>query len=500
MPVTASTLVQETARAQQVSATAPRGVGPSPRAATSGEAAGGFAGLLQSMSGGSQSTALAEAKPAGPSNASNASTRRTESGRSGSLAARTTTLASGASEPSARDGATPGRPAGTALSRSSSSSNVAAKDAAATDEPSEAAQADAREASATGADNLAQWLMQMGLIPSQTAANAGEGVTVGASSEAAASADPASGPDAAVGDAGAAGSAAGSASVGARGGRAFCIPGATGSPGGEGPSAGAAKAAATAGSAKDSAGADTSATATLLGAAAPRSGHDGAVAAIDLSGLASAASAAAALASGSPSLAAATPTAAAGGSASVQVQAAFEDPALAGELLLHVGRFAREGLTEASLHLNPAEMGPIRVQIALDGQQARIDFSAQHAATRDLLESTLPALAQSLAADGLTLSASSVQAPNAVGATEAAAPSATAAGLAAQGQSSGDASGRSSAQDGRDERGAGAGDALRTGVRLAGRTGHGLGAPSGEAGRPEGAAAAAGLRALDLYA
>ena len=76
----------------------------------------------------------------------------------------------------------------------------------------------------------------------------------------------------------------------------------------------------------------------------------------------------------------------------VTVQTHFDDPGMAEEGLLHVGQLARDGIGGASLHLNPAEMGPIRVQITLDGQQARIDFAATHAATRELLEASLAPL------------------------------------------------------------------------------------------------------------
>jgi flagellar hook-length control protein FliK len=68
---------------------------------------------------------------------------------------------------------------------------------------------------------------------------------------------------------------------------------------------------------------------------------------------------------------------------------------------------------QARLQLHPAEMGPITVQIALDGASARVDFHAAVAATRQALEAALPALAGALRESGLTLTGGGVyqQAP-----------------------------------------------------------------------------------------
>jgi len=70
--------------------------------------------------------------------------------------------------------------------------------------------------------------------------------------------------------------------------------------------------------------------------------------------------------------------------------------------------FAKDGIQQAELHLNPAEMGSISVQIALDGDQARVDFGADSAATRQLIENGLPELAAALRDAGFTLSGGGV--------------------------------------------------------------------------------------------
>lgn len=79
-------------------------------------------------------------------------------------------------------------------------------------------------------------------------------------------------------------------------------------------------------------------------------------------------------------------------------------PALGAELTLMV----KEGVSEARLHLNPAEMGPITVQIVVEGQTARVEMAADHAATRQALEQAMPALAGALREDGLTLTGGGV--------------------------------------------------------------------------------------------
>jgi len=69
---------------------------------------------------------------------------------------------------------------------------------------------------------------------------------------------------------------------------------------------------------------------------------------------------------------------------------------------------ARDGVQRAELHLHPADMGPVSVQITLDGAQARVDFGADIAATRHVIENGLPELASALRDAGLTLTGGGV--------------------------------------------------------------------------------------------
>lgn len=90
------------------------------------------------------------------------------------------------------------------------------------------------------------------------------------------------------------------------------------------------------------------------------------------------------------------------------VHAAIDDPGFASALGQQVALWVRDGVQEARLHLHPAELGPVAVQIAIDGQAARVDFTAAVAATRDSIEQSLPALAAALRESGFTLTGGGV--------------------------------------------------------------------------------------------
>ena len=86
----------------------------------------------------------------------------------------------------------------------------------------------------------------------------------------------------------------------------------------------------------------------------------------------------------------------------------LDSPAFAPALGAQLSLFARDGVQSARLQLNPAEMGPITVQIALDGSAARVEFQADRATTREAIEASLPALAGALQDAGLTLTGGGV--------------------------------------------------------------------------------------------
>lgn len=87
-------------------------------------------------------------------------------------------------------------------------------------------------------------------------------------------------------------------------------------------------------------------------------------------------------------------------------------PQFADELADKVSLFVRtardDGPMTAELHLNPAEMGPIHVKIALDGQNAHVDFAAAALETRQAIEASLPMLSSALDEVGLSLTGGGV--------------------------------------------------------------------------------------------
>ncbi len=100
--------------------------------------------------------------------------------------------------------------------------------------------------------------------------------------------------------------------------------------------------------------------------------------------------------------------------APIALPAPLHSPEFAQALGAQVSVLARDGVQRAELHLNPAEMGPISVQIEIDGKAARVDFAAGAAATREVIERGLPELASALREQGLTLAGGGVfqQAPD----------------------------------------------------------------------------------------
>ena len=85
----------------------------------------------------------------------------------------------------------------------------------------------------------------------------------------------------------------------------------------------------------------------------------------------------------------------------------IDAPDFAASLGVQVSVLAKDGVQQAELHLNPAEMGPVSIHISLDGTAARVDFGADVAATR-AIERGLPELASALRDAGFTLAGGGV--------------------------------------------------------------------------------------------
>lgn len=94
--------------------------------------------------------------------------------------------------------------------------------------------------------------------------------------------------------------------------------------------------------------------------------------------------------------------------AQVALAQALHSPEFAPAMSARLAMLAAEGVQKAQLQLNPAEMGPVSVEITVEGQQAQIAFHAVQADTRQVLEQSLPELAAALRDQGLTLSGGGV--------------------------------------------------------------------------------------------
>ena len=67
----------------------------------------------------------------------------------------------------------------------------------------------------------------------------------------------------------------------------------------------------------------------------------------------------------------------------------------------------------AELRLNPPELGPLKIVIALggdDGREARVAFASPHAAVRDAIEAAMPRLREMMADSGISLGQTAVNA------------------------------------------------------------------------------------------
>lgn len=83
-------------------------------------------------------------------------------------------------------------------------------------------------------------------------------------------------------------------------------------------------------------------------------------------------------------------------------------PGFADRFAGEIGALALRGISQAEIVLNPRELGPVRIELSLNGESARIAFSAAQPETRHAIEQTLPVLKDLLANHGLTLSDTSV--------------------------------------------------------------------------------------------
>jgi flagellar hook-length control protein FliK len=91
-----------------------------------------------------------------------------------------------------------------------------------------------------------------------------------------------------------------------------------------------------------------------------------------------------------------------------QIAASPHSAAFGPELGAQISTFVRHGVERAQLQLHPAEMGPVTVQILVEGANAQVRLWAEQPGTRQALELAMPALAGQLRESGLTLTGGGV--------------------------------------------------------------------------------------------
>jgi flagellar hook-length control protein FliK len=91
-----------------------------------------------------------------------------------------------------------------------------------------------------------------------------------------------------------------------------------------------------------------------------------------------------------------------------RIAASPHSAAFGPELGAQISTFIRHGVERAQLQLHPAELGPVTVQILVEGASAQVHLWAEQPGTRLALEQAMPALAGQLRESGLTLTGGGV--------------------------------------------------------------------------------------------
>ena len=82
---------------------------------------------------------------------------------------------------------------------------------------------------------------------------------------------------------------------------------------------------------------------------------------------------------------------------------AVQDPAWADAFGQRVALLAQQGTQSVTLQLNPLDLGPIQVRIAMSEQGAKVEFNTLQQTTSDLIKAAMPRLAAALEYQGLRL-------------------------------------------------------------------------------------------------
>jgi flagellar hook-length control protein FliK len=110
-----------------------------------------------------------------------------------------------------------------------------------------------------------------------------------------------------------------------------------------------------------------------------------------------------------PFVAPAAPAVREANTANATVHTAVTSPAWPEDVAQKFAQFVSLGAGDAEIHLNPAHLGPVGIEITYGDRQASVLITAAQPATRDALEQALPHLKELLAQQGIALGESAVR-------------------------------------------------------------------------------------------
>ena len=89
--------------------------------------------------------------------------------------------------------------------------------------------------------------------------------------------------------------------------------------------------------------------------------------------------------------------------ASTTVHAPLGSQAFAPEFAERISTLVSGGIERAEIVVSPKELGPVRIELTMNGDDARLVFTAAHPDTRQAIEQSSALLRSMLADQGLTL-------------------------------------------------------------------------------------------------
>ncbi len=106
---------------------------------------------------------------------------------------------------------------------------------------------------------------------------------------------------------------------------------------------------------------------------------------------------------GAPGPLSASTSTATPGSLTTSVNTPVNHPDWGNEFSQKITWISSQRLQSAELQLNPANLGPVKVSLQINDDQASIAFSSPHSNIREVIEASLPRLREAMAESGITL-------------------------------------------------------------------------------------------------